>query len=494
MKRVIRTGSTLMAVLLAGCAVGPDFHRPAAPASAGYDVNGLPGTTRSAKGVTGAAQAFVPGADVPGAWWTLFHNADLNALVERAIARNPSVDSARHALQASREGVGVQQGALWPSISASFNPTRNKTSKAYSAVPGNNAYLYNVHTAQLNISYSPDVWGGVRRQVESAKAQAELQRFQLEAAYLTLTSTLVNAVIAAATAQAEIDETNAIIEIAQKNLDITQQQVRLGDLPQSAMAQQQALLAQARATLPPLNQQLAVQHDLIDALTGDTPERPTPQITLDSLTLPTQMPVTLPLGLVQHRPDIRAAEATLHSASAQIGVAVAARLPALQLISTPGYAFNTFSQLAMPGYGNWMLAAMITQPLFQGFSLVHQERGARENYEKAAADYRDAVLGGIQDVADALHALHNDADLLSFSQDADAAAQKSLSVTQGQLRLGDVNRLAALTAQQAALQSRLVVVQSRSARLSDTVGLMAALGGGWWNRNDLPPSRKGMLP
>ncbi|GBQ69789.1 outer membrane channel lipoprotein [Ameyamaea chiangmaiensis NBRC 103196] len=482
----MRYGVACTAVLwLAGCAVGPNFHRPAAPTAARYDPNGLPAHTAGPQGVAGGEQSFVVGGDIPAQWWTLFRNPALNALVERAIARNPSLASAQQALRAANQNVGVQEAALWPSISASFNPTRNKTSKALSPVPGNNAYLYNLHTAQLNISYSPDLWGGVRRQVEATRAQAEVQRYQMEAAYLTLTGTLVNAAIASATARDQLESTQSIIARTERILQITQRQVTLGDLPESALAAQRTLVAQARATLPPLQQQIDLQHDLIDALTGDTPDRPTPEFHLADFTLPGELPVSLPMDLVSQRPDIRASEAALHAASAQIGVAIANRLPALQLMATPGTAFNSFSQLAMPGYGNWMLAAMITQPLFEGFSLLHQERASRDLYQKAVEDYRDAVLGGVQEVADALHAVKNDADLLQTSQQADAAARHTLSIAEGQARLGDVPILMTLTAQEAAFQARLTLVQSQSARLSDTVGLFASLGGGWWNRPDV---------
>ncbi|PCD78855.1 histidine kinase [Acetobacter orleanensis] len=471
---------------LAGCSVGPDYHRPALPVDNAYAPgNAAPTMTTGAAGPAGARQSFLPGQDISAQWWELFHCAALNGLVTHAIAHSPNLASAHQALMAAQEDVAAQKGALWPNISGSFNPTRNKISQGM-GVQGFNSYLYNLHTLQLNISYMPDVWGGIRRQIEASAAQRALARFQLEAAYLSLTSNLVVAAIQYAAIRGQIEATEGTIASARAILAINEQQARFGDMGERDVAPQRLLLAQAEQALPPLHQQLAVQHDLIAALSGDGSDVSLPDFRLTDFHLPTDLPVSLPLNLIDQRPDIRAAEETVRAASAQIGIAVAARLPDINLIATPGLAFNRFSQLATPGYGAWTLASMITQPLFDGFTLLHQERGARATYRKAAEDYRSTVVLAVQNVSDALHAIHNDAETLATSVKADDQARRALSFARTGQRYGDESTLLVLTAEQGEMQARLAVVQAQSARLSDTAGLFQALGGGWWNRKNQP--------
>ncbi|GAA4476794.1 efflux transporter outer membrane subunit [Gluconacetobacter asukensis] len=473
-------------IALAGCAVGPDYHRPALPVDNRYTPAPLPPRTAETGGVAGAAQSFRPGQDIPAQWWALFHCPALNMLVSRAIDHSPSLESAHQALLAAQEGVAAQKGALWPNVSGFFNPTRNKISQGMS-VQGFNSYLYNLHTLQLNISYMPDVWGSIRRQIEASDAQRALARYQLDAAYLSLTSNLVNAAIQYAAIQGQIEATEGVIASARAILDINEKQKRFGDMGERDVTPQRVLLAQAEQSLPPLRQQLAAQHDLIDALTGDGSDVPTPDFRLADFHLPTELPVSLPLQLIDQRPDIRAAEETLHAASAQIGVAIANRLPDLDLVATPGLAANRFSQFATPGYGTWTLAAMITQPLFDGFTLLHRERAAQNTYKMAIEDYRNTIVLAVQNVSDALHAIGNDADTLVAAAKAEDEARKNLDFARIGNHYGDESTLLLLMAQQAEMQTRLTLAQAQSGRLSDTVGLFQALGGGWWNRKTADP-------
>ena len=473
--------TTGIAILtLAGCAVGPDYRRPALPVGNRYASAPLPVSTAGTDAIAGAAQSFRPEQDIPAQWWELFHCPALNTLISHAITHSPSLESAHQALLAAQEGVAAQKGALWPNISGFFNPTRNKISQGM-GVQGFNSYLYNLHTLQLNISYMPDVWGSIRRQIEASDAQRALARYQLQAAYVSLTSNLVNAAIQYGAIQAQIEATDGIIASARAILDINEKQKRFGDMGERDVTPQRVLLAQAEQSLPPLRQQLATQHDLIDALAGDGPAVPTPDFHLADVHLPTDLPASLPLRLIDQRPDIRAAEETLHAASAQIGVAIANRLPDLNLVATPGLAANRFSQFATPGYGTWTLAAMITQPLFDGFTLLHRERAARNTYRMALEDYRNTIVLAVQNVSDALHAIGNDADTLVAAAKADDAARKALNFARIGNHYGDQSPLQLIMAQQAEMQTRLSLVQAQSGRLSDTVGLFQALGGGWWN-------------
>ncbi|WP_460590430.1 efflux transporter outer membrane subunit [Frateuria aurantia] len=474
---------------LSGCAVGPDFHKPEAPAHAGYQTpdGALSDTTAGdGQGLASQAQQLVPGQDIPAQWWQLFHSPKLDALIKRALARNPDLDAAQQSLKAAWEQVKAEQGSLFPQISGSFNPTRNRTGRALSPIPADNTYLYNLHTAQVNVSYAPDIWGGTRRQIESDKAQAELQRFQLEATYLTLTSNLVNAAITQASLRAQLAATQQMVASQQSVLDSYLRQQQLGQTSDADVAAQRALLGQTQASLPPLQKALAQQHDLIAALCGDTPDQPAPDFDLDELHLPEQLPVSLPAQLITQRPDVRAAEASWHSASALVGVALANRLPNLQIDASYGGVAASIGKMLTSGNGFWSIAGSLTQPLFDGGTLRHQEKAARDQYAQASAQYRSTVISAIQNVADTLQAIHADADALLANRTAEQASARSLQLAQTQYGLGDVAEVTVLSAQQSHAQAQLALIQAQAARLSDSTALFQALGGGWWHRQDVP--------
>jgi NodT family efflux transporter outer membrane factor (OMF) lipoprotein len=470
---------------LAGCAVGPDFNHPAAPAMPGYTLNPLPSQVGGAD--AGGTQTLVQDQDIPAQWWTLFHSPQLSELVKTSLKRNPTIDAARAALRQANESTDAQWGGYFPGVSASFNPTRQKTPAVLSSVVSSGAFVYALHTAQLNIAFTPDVWGLNRRQVESLDAQADSQRFQLEAARLTLASNVVVAAIQQASLRAQIAATHRLIESQRKVLESYQQQFKLGQVSQTDVLAQQAQLAQNEATLPPLEKQLAQQRDLMTALAGRLPaDEVDTTFDLDSLQLPGELPVSLPSKLVEQRPDIRAADAQLHSASAQIGVAIANRLPNLQISGAYGSAASSFGDLFKPGTGLWELAGDLTQPLFDAGTLKHRQRAAEAAYEQAAAQYRATVITAFQNVADTLHAIVSDADALRTAQYAEQTAKHELDIVTKQHALGDVGSLAVVTAEQSWLQARLSTINARANRLGDSAALMQALGGGWWNDAKTP--------
>jgi NodT family efflux transporter outer membrane factor (OMF) lipoprotein len=474
------------ALLLADCEVGPDFERPAPPAVTGYTPEPLTTQTASAPVPGGESQLFVRSLDIPGQWWTLFHSPALNALVEQAIAANPSLQAAQAALRQARENVYAAQGSLFPSVTAGFSPSRNKTATgALSPASASGNPYYSLYTAQVNVSYAPDVFGGTRRQIESLAAQAQSQRFQLEATYLTLTSNVVAAVVQEAALRGQIAATEEIVKLDSEGLDILRRQLQLGQVAGADVAAQEAALAQAQAMLPPLRKQLAIERDLLTALIGRFPsQEPAEKFDLASLQLPRELPVSLPSKLVDQRPDVRAAEAQLHSASAEIGVAVANRLPQFTLTADGGAASNTIAQFFNPGTAFWSLAGGVTQPIFDAGSLLHKQRAAEAAYDQAAAQYRTTVIAAFQNVADSLRALQSDADALKAAAAAQQAAATSLDITRGQLRLGAVNYLALLIAESAYQQALASAVQAQASRYADTAALFQALGGGWWNRGD----------
>ncbi|MEJ0004158.1 MAG: efflux transporter outer membrane subunit [Pararobbsia sp.] len=474
-----------LALALAGCVVGPDFSQPAAPATPGYAKHPLPSQVGGAD--AGGTQTLALDQDIPAQWWTLFHSPALNALVEASLKQNPDIDAARAALRQANEDSRAQWGGYFPTVSASFAPSRQKTPAALSSVVSSGAFVYSLQTAQLNIAFTPDVFGLNRRQVESLDAQAESQRFQLEAAKLTLSSNVVVAAIQEASLRAQIDATQRLIELQRKVLDAFQRQLTLGQVSQAAVLTQAAQLAQSEAALPPLEKQLAQQRDLVTALAGRLPaDEIAATFELDSLQLPGELPVSLPSRLVEQRPDIRAADAQLHAASAQVGVAIANRLPNLQINGSYGGAASSIGELFEPGAGLWALADDLTQPLFDAGTLKHRQRAAQAAYDEAQAQYRATVITAFQNVADTLHAIVSDADALRTAQYAEQTARRELDIVTKQQALGDVGSLAVVNAEQTWLQARLNTISAQANRLSDSAALMQALGGGWWNAPEDP--------
>jgi NodT family efflux transporter outer membrane factor (OMF) lipoprotein len=470
------------AMLLTGCAVGPDFLHPAAPEIIRYTREPLT-TTSAADIASGQTQHFVVGRDIPQEWWKLFRSPGLNALIERSLQNNPNLQSALATLRAAREAVAAQKGKYFPLVEANFNPTRQQTAAPISPVLGSASNPFNLVTAQVLVSYTFDIWGLNRRTVESLQALADVQNFQVEAAYLSLTSNLAVAAITEASLRGQIEATDQLIAINSKMLDVMQRQLHAGLANGSDVAAQEAALAQARATLPPLRKALAQQHDLLAALSGGFPsDGPRETFRLADLHLPVDLPVSLPSQLIEQRPDVRAAEEQLHSASAQIGIATANTQPTFTISAKGGYMNTAFAHLLAPQNLFWELAGNATQTVFDAGTLWHQLQGAKDTYQAAAWTYRGAVVDAVQNVTDALRALQSDADALRAARDFQRAAKTSFDLATQQMQSGNANVLLLLNAQQTYLQATLQVVQAQAARLSDTAALFAALGGGWWDR------------
>jgi NodT family efflux transporter outer membrane factor (OMF) lipoprotein len=471
-------------VFLAGCAAGPDYVRPAASLPTTYTVESSTATTVVTDAKFGAAQTFVAERDIPAQWWELFHSQPLNELVSASLKQNPNVDAAQAALRGAMENVYAQQGYFYPTVGASFAPTRQKVAGTLASSAASGATYYNLNTAQVSVSYTADVFGANRRQVESLKAQAQAQRYQLEATYLTLSSNVVSAAIQEAGLRGQIEATKEIIASQTRLMEIFQRQYQLGQIAVADVAAQEAAVAAAEATLPPLEKQLAIQRDLLNALAGRFPnESTTAKFDLDSLQLPTEIPLSLPSALVEHRPDVRMAEEQLHAASAEIGVAAANRLPNITLgVSAYGSAALSLADLFKSGTGFWELAGGLTQPIFDGGTLKHRENAAQAAYDQAAAQYRATVLNAFQNVADSLQAIQSDAIALRAADKSLRAAAKSLEIARRQLALGDISTLMLLNVEQTYQQARLNLVQAQVNRLEDTVALFQSLGGGFWNK------------
>lgn len=481
---------SLLCLALAGCTVGPDFVRPDAPANADYSREKLSTTAQADIDTGGAAQRLIAGMDIPGQWWALFRSPALNALVEEALRANPDVSAAQAALRQANELVYADQASLFPSVSGNVQKAREKVSGVTSGLP--ESPILTVSSASLSVSYAPDVFGGTRRQIEATSAQAEYQRFQLEATYLTLTANVVNTAISLASVRDQIAVTEEIIRLQGGQLDLLQAQRRLGAISDADVLTQQTALAQSRATLPPLQKQLAQTRNQLIAYLGRFPNQDQGErFNLASLQLPQALPVSLPSDMVAQRPDVRSAQAQLHQASADIGVAVANQLPQFSITGSLGSTVAGGTKLFSSGSGVWSLAGAITQPLFDAGALEHRKRAAVAAYDESAARYRGTVLTAFQDVANALRALEADADALNQQVVAERSAQASLDLVQAQFRLGAVAYINLLNAQQTYQNTALARVRAQAARYSDTTALFQALGGGWWNRTDVDPATKG---
>ena len=477
----IVTGSTLSA-----CMVGPNFKEPAAPEAARFTETPLPAATVSAPGIGGGSQQFVAGQDLPAEWWALFQSKPLDDVIRAGLANSPTVDAAQAKLRQARENYIAQTGALlYPAINGNLNATREKFSGASQGFPGEGTSIFNLYNANVSVSYMLDVAGGNRRQLEGLQALVDYQDYVLTGTYLTLTANIVTAAVREAQLRSTIAATQEIIAAESRQLSLLEKQFALGGASRLGILTLRTQLEQTRANLPPLESQLAQVRNQLATLTGKLPsEAGLPEFHLEAITLPQELPISIPSALVRHRPDIQASEALLHQASAQIGVATANLYPQVNLSGSFGGASNTVRDM-FAGPSVWSIAAGLVQPLFHGGELEADRRAAIAAYDAAEANYRQTVLSAFQDVANALAALEADARTLQAQAASEDAASQTLALTEKQYKLGGTSALALLIAQQQYQQARVNLSTAQAARYSDTAALFQALGGGW--SADVPP-------
>lgn len=467
----------VLASLLAGCAVGPDFKTPEAPSTKSY--------LSDPAGDRVPGRVIVRGAEIPPQWWELLQSPALNRLVEDGIAHNADLAAAEAAVRVAQANALAQRGALFPSIAGGFDTSRQKVAADLSSPLESGANIFNLHTGQVTISYVADVWGGTRRLVESTDAQREMNAFQREGVYLTLASNIALAAIEEGRLRGQIAATRRVIGLQAELLRLLRRQQEQGQIALTDVAAQETALAQTRLTLPPLEKQLAQQRHLLAFLTGRLPsDAPGETFNLASFRMPRRLPLSLPADLVRQRPDIRAAEAGLHAANATIGVAIANRLPQITLGGSVGAAAARFADLATPGAGLWTLAGGAAQTIFDAGALENRQRAAEEQTNQAFAQYRGTVLAAFRNVADVLRALQADTRSIRAATDAERSASQNIALVRKQVDQGQVSVPLLLTAQQAYLQTTLARLDAQAAQLANTVALFQALGGGWWNRDD----------
>jgi len=473
---------------LAGCAVGPNFRTPPAPAVEAYSKDALPAATAAADAPTGDAQHFLQGVDVPERWWTAFGSDELDRRVALALSHSPTVASAQAALRQAQENVNAARGSLLPSIDAKVGANRGNANGFGLATPGattssGNAGVpstFTLYNAGVNVGYTLDLFVGVRRNIEAQAAAAEAQNFQLEGTYLTLAANVATASFREASLRGQIAATQQIVDEYREQLDLVEKQNAIGAKSLADVLVIRAQVATAEAALPGLRQALAQTQTQLAVYLGDFPS--TAQLSavdLGALTLPHDVPVSLPSELTRRRPDVRAAEAQLHRATADVGVATANLFPQITLTGSVGSLALHAGDLFGAGSKSWTLGGSLLATLFHGGTLRAQERAAQAGLDKAAADYQSTVLTAFQNVADSLRALELDADSLQAQAAAEDSTARSLELVRFQYRNGSASYLQVLDATRQHQQARIALIQARAARLSDTAALYAALGGGW---------------
>jgi NodT family efflux transporter outer membrane factor (OMF) lipoprotein len=475
-------GVLVLTTMLTGCTVGPDFQTPSAPDVTGY----LPhmGSSRSAIGGPVPGAAFVHGAYISDRWWELLHSRHLNELIRSALIQNADLQAAEAAVRIAQANALAQRGSLFPLATANFGSSRQQTpSQTLQTNAASGASIYSLHTAQVNVAYVADVFGGVRRQIETTDALVDVQVFQREGVYLTLTANIALAAIQEASLRGQLAATRRLIEIQMQLLGTLRRQYDSGQIALPDVVGQETAVAQARLLLPPLERALGQQRDLLAFLAGRFPsEDVAATFELRSFNLPRKLPLSVPADLVRQRPDVRVAEANLHAANAQIGVAIANRLPQITLTGTAGSTSLNLAKLFTPGTGFWMIAGGAAQTVFDAGTLAHKQTAAEQAQVQVAAQYRGTVLQAFQNVADVLRALASDERAVSAAIEAERSASRNIELVRAQVERGQVSIAVLLNAQQAYLQTSLARVQAQAARLADTVALFQALGGGWWNR------------
>lgn len=486
MKRGIKTIGKLLflSFSLTRCAVGPDFHPPESPNTEEYE------NTFSSKSDTILAgadqeQRFLKGADIPQQWWELFHCKALNELIERGFIHSKTVLIAQAALRAAQEDLKAEIGTdRYPQVDFNLGYERQRASNA-STGSDTDPVVFNLYNVSVGVSYTPDFFGSSSRKIEGFIADVETRQFEIEATYLTLAANIVTSAITEASLRAQIQATKNSIGAQEEIVNILQKQLKLGGVSQQDVLTQQDSLQKMRASLPPLEHNLSQVRNALAVLVGTMPnEKSLPTFTLEDLHLPADLPLSIPSKLVHQRPDIRVAEAHLHKASAQVGVAIANLYPTITLSGNYGSLASNSHNLFNSVTTIWSFGAQLLQPIFHGGALTAKKEAAVSMYKKSLALYQHVVLQAFQNVADTLYALEYDAQKFSAQKEAETIAQNNLDITKKQFDLGAVAYGALLNAQIQYQQATAARVQAEAARYNDTAALFQALGGGWWNRDN----------
>ncbi|HUO12980.1 MAG TPA: efflux transporter outer membrane subunit [Caulobacteraceae bacterium] len=474
-RRLISFAATL--ALLSGCkAVGPDFQAPAPPKLAGYQMSG------------DAAPSEVqmsPDARVAGAWWKSFGSSDLDTVMDQALKGNPSLAEADASLARMQQLVLVAHAAQLPQVdtNAALESERvNLTAFGFTGFPGLNISnpTLGLYTIGGTVSYDADLFGGLRRATEAARAQAEAQARQADAAYLTLTGQTTMAALQIATIRAEIAAADRTVAEDQQVLDIVHAAQQAGGEAPSASVSAKAQLAQDRAALPPLRQQLAQARHALAQLVGQAPaDWAPPDFELAAFTAPVSTPVSLPSSLVRHRPDILVAEANLHAATAEIGVATAQFYPDFKLTANLAQTALTPTSLFAYKSTGWTLAAGLTQPVFHGGAIRANRRAAVDAANAALAHYKGAVVAAFTQVADVMSSIAQDDAEIADETLAEDEAAAAVRDDETAYKLGGGALLPVLDDERRLQAARRSLVMAQGKRLADIAQLYVATAADW---------------
>ena len=481
LRRILAGG---IALLLTACGSEPPTQPPALANDLGYSPTGTP--TIPSVGKAGTDQHFALGKEVSGAWWGLFQSQPLDALVTEAIAGNRNLVVTRASLAAAHEAVNVAAGGLYPQVDFDASASRQRNNFKAVGLTGLPPKEFNVYSLGPTVSYTFGLGGLVPRQVEQQQALEEVQSHELKAAYLTLAGNVVTEAVTIASLNAQIKAVNDMIADDQTNLRLTQDMVRAGAGSDLDVQTANAQLATDRTLLPSLRQQRSVAQHALAVLVGKSPANwSAPDFVLDQLTLPAEMPVSLPSDLVHQRPDILASEAQLRVAAAAVGVADAQLYPSLRISADIMQQFLKPDTIFDPMSNIWSIGANLAAPIFHGGTLRAQKREAEHTYEGSIASYEQTVLSAFGQVADLLDALAHDAEQITAEQTALQSAESTVGLTRRSFQLGNSTLLQVLDAQRQLQQARLGLVRAEGQRFLDSTQLFVALGGGWWNQ---PPT------
>jgi NodT family efflux transporter outer membrane factor (OMF) lipoprotein len=477
-----RSKAVIVAIALcfvAGCNVGPKYNPPTAPAVTAYTPQPQPAETATSAEPAGMAQHLDSSAAIPAQWWTLFHSPELNGMMEQALANSPTLAQAAARLKEAREELNARTGATkYPTVTGNATVEGEQPNLASYGIPFPNPSPFALLNGSVAVSYALDIFGANRRAIEGLAAERDYENWQLEGARLMLAGNVVSAAIRQAELRREIELTRQLLAVEQREWSITVERNRAGGTPDADVESRKTTIAQTQATIPPLEAQLDTVNHQLAVLMGKSPaETQIPDLSLDALQLPQELPLSLPSALVRQRPDIRASEALLHQASANVGVATANLYPQIVLSGSGGGSGTSF----VAGGDVWNVAASLTQPIYNGGALHAEKRKAEAAYQEANSVYRQTVLEAFGQVADTLTAIDHDAQTLHARSDAAADADASYQIALGRYQAGGIGELVLLEAERQWLQSELDRTGATAARYADSATLFQALGGGWWN-------------
>ena len=471
--RLVLFGALLC--FLSACSVGPDFVRPEAPKVNRYNHGGDPKETIALEGV---AQHFNYGSLPVANWWQLFNSAQLDSAVTQGLADNPGLQAAQASLRQSQNNLRAGSGIFYPQLSATFSQSREKNSPAVSGSSLSGS-IFNLSTLSASVSYALDIFGGQRRALEGLAAQVDQQRAITLGTYMMLSGNIVNTCIAMAAYQAEIDAMEELIALEKEQIGIAEKQFQAGITLYASVLALRSQLEALDATLPPLRQKLSQSEHLLATLEGKTPAELQPKkIMLTEISLPRQLPLSLPSELVRQRPDIMAAEAQLHAASATIGVATAALFPSFTLNANYGQSSQMTSSLFEGKSNVWGAGTNITAPIFNGGTLMSRRKAAVDAYQQSFASYRQTVLAAFAQVADIVRALEHDAEVTQIQSQAVKDTRLAMDLVTDNYKAGLVNYVQVLAADMQYRKARISYLQAQAQQLQDTTALFVALGGG----------------